>query len=181
MPGSFSSQGAVVDAILAMIAGLPAVNGPSPPVTVFDGPLGGAGIPPQFIAIAGQGETDAMPSVEEWSWIGSLGRYENYGVKGSVYCFVGGDDNLGQFSLSNAQKAARDQATALLQAIEKGFLDDPALTNQNSGQPMVVWAYLTRSELKQTGAEDPDVAKGRWAQYDFTISVKNTLNYVPTP
>ena len=178
MPGQYSSQATVIDAIVAMARALPVVQGVgnTPSVPVIDGPPGGAGIPPTFISFLGQGDTDASETTEEWAWIGSRGRYENYGVRGAVYCFVGGDDNLGQSGFSDAQQQARAKANVLLQAVEAGLLADPSLSEQNGGDQLVVWAYLTSSRLRQTGPDDPDITKGRWAQFDFTISVKNTLS-----
>ena len=175
MPGSYSSQGPVIDAILTLIAGLSAVTTADPPVVVFDGPPGGAHVPDTFIAIAGQErEPRIATGTEEWAWLGTGARYENYNIVGHVYAYVGGDDNLGQYGTS-AQKTARDQATVLMQAIEEGLIADVKLANENNGLALVIWAYVTQVDLDQTPVGDPSSAKGRWAQYDFTINVKNTL------
>ena len=127
------------------------------------------------LAITGAEEPLVIRGTEEWSWIGVQGRYEEYSITGHVFSYVGGDDNLGQLSPSDAQKTARDQATALMQAIEAGLLADVSLMNENNGQQLVIWAYVNRTNLQQTSINDPDAGKGRWAQYDFNIAVKNTL------
>ena len=180
MPGQYSTQGPVIDASIAMIRNLAlteTITSTTPtPVTVFDGPPGGANIPQVFIAIGGQDTNDPIPDGnEDWSYLGAMGRYERYDIVGHVYAFVGGDDNLGQTGPSDAQATARAQVTAIMQAIEAGYLADVSLSNENGGDQLVIWAYVQRVKLQQTTANDSEASKGRWCQADFTVNVYNTL------
>jgi hypothetical protein len=182
MPGNFSTQGVVTDAILQLLANqnltyaAPFAQNPTP-VPIFDGPPGGAGVPPVFIAIGGQ-DPELTIGTEDWSWLGTASRYENYNLIGHTYAYVGGDDNLGQFQSNDAQKTARDQAITLVQAVEAALCGDPTLHTVNTttvNYPLVTWAYVVKVNLVQPTADDPNLASGRWAGCDFTINVKNTL------
>ncbi len=179
MPGSVSTQGAVIDASLTMIRGLgltQTLTGQSPvPVPIIDGPPGGANIPQVFVSIAGEDPGIVTEGDEQWLYLGVQGREERYNLTGIVYAYVGGDDNLGQGGPDDAQAAARDQATTIMNAIETGYLADPSFLNENGNQPLVIWAMVAHVKLTQTTATDPAAAKGRWAQYDFILSVYNTL------
>jgi hypothetical protein len=180
MPGTVSSVGPVIDAIVAMVRALPAVagSGNTPPVPVIDGPPGGANKPPQFVSIMGQGPVDTSTSRQTWASLGHFTRDETYNVNGTVFCYVGGDDDLGQAGPSDAQQAARDQASTLLQAVEAQLISDPDLSGQNGGNELVLWALVSGTRMTQTGPHDEEIDKGRWCQIDFTISVKNQLSTV---
>lgn len=175
MPGAFSTTASLIDALISMCAALPAVTSANPPVDVFDG-FPGPNMPATFIAIGGFSDDVMISGRETWETIGTRSRIEEYEVLGYVYSWVGGDDNLGQFSPSDAQKTARDQANTLVQAIEAQLLHDPSLTAQNNGDPLVTWTLFSATGLKQPAADDPDIAKGRWAQYDFAVQVYNYLS-----
>lgn len=181
MPGNYSSQGAVITAIWQLIAnqaltyGQPFAQTPQP-VPVFDGAPGGANVPDVFICIAGE-----IPTVtrgkEKWAYLGNASRDELYYLTGHTYAWCGGDDNLAQSQPTggNAQQTARTQASALMQGVEAALISDPKLQTVNSGQPLVTWAYVTQVTLEQPTQTDPDLAKGRYAKYDFIVEVKNQL------
>lgn len=179
MPGAVSTQGAVIDASLAMIRGLGLTETLTEqvptPVPIIDGPPGGANIPQVFVSLAGEEPGTVTEGDQEWLYLGVQGREERYNLAGLVYAYVGGDDNLGQAGPDDAQASARDVATTIMNAIETGYLADPSLANENGGQQLVIWTLVSHVKLSQTTATDPSVAKGRWAQYDFTVAVFNTL------
>ena len=181
MPGNYSTQGPVINAILSLIAnqnltyGQPLAQTPTA-VPIFDGAPGAAGVPDVFISIAGE-DPNVTHGNEEWSWLGTASRYELYTILGHAYAYCGGDDNLAQFQAAggNAQQTARNQATLLMQGVETALLADPTLQTVNGGQPLVIWAYVVDVVLEQPTQDDPGLATGRWAKYDFIIQVKNTL------
>lgn len=170
----YASQASVIDALLSMIAALPAVANANPPIEVFDG-FPGPNRAPTFISIGGLSDPTVSNGNVEWADLGARSRYERYDVNGYVVCWVGGDDNLGQRSPSDAQKASRDQASSVVQAIEAQLLADPNLSEQNGGVALVAWTLLGVNRVLQTPPDDPSASKGRWAQYDFCIEVYNRL------
>lgn len=164
---------AVIDGLLKLFRGLTAVTSDTT-VYVFDG-LPADGQYDKFIQIGGVDPITA-DGHQDWASLGVASgaptRDENYVINCYVSCYVGGTDATVS-AISDAQKAARDQAFTLVAAMEAGLRADPVLAT-TLGTPFAATGWLSwggRVQLEQTVANDPDDEFGRRAILAIEIGV----------
>jgi hypothetical protein len=151
MPGTGTTIDAVIDALLALIAGLPEC---AAPVFVSDGyPIS----EPNTIVTVGGTVEPVVEGDHSWAEIGHLAREEDYLVQVVISAYDGGF----------VQKTARDQAFTIFRAIDAALVADPTLGG------LVRICASTLLSLKQTDIET--ASRGRFAALTFHVHVKNRI------
>lgn len=166
-----SSMPAVIDYLIATFKALPICNNPSVPVSVFDG-FPGPNIPDNFIAVGG-GSAPTLAGPESWAAIGALSRDENYLVEIAIAAYVGGSSDTTGADHSNAQKAARDTAFSIYNAVDgalRGTLAKVTLSSKIN-----IAAEITDISVEQSDVNDPQVLKGRRCTIVFYLHVLNRI------
>ncbi len=149
MPGTTTTIGAVIDYLVALIPNLGLT------VEVGDGIL--ADRTSNLWAVVGNlTEPVVQDGSQSWAATG-YAREENYSVSLQVCASVGGQ----------TQKAARDQALALLMAIDQAIVADPTLGG------LVRVSNLERLSLQQTDLAT--VKDGRQAVFLGFVHVQNRI------
>lgn len=166
---------AVIDGLLKLFRALTVVTAD---VGVYDG-LPGPQVPDKFIQIGGVDPITA-DGHQDWHGLGvasgAPGRVEDYVINCYVSCYVGGTDATTPAS-ADAQKASRDGAFTLLNAMEAGLRADPTL-NTTLGAPFAATGWLSwggRVQLEQTTLADPDAELGRRTMVAVEIGVHAVL------
>lgn len=163
------SIGRVIDA-LELIPKQSAYTGLFTDVAVVSGPWGQDVMPQEIVMIGLTAQGDAESGGEvmpRTMGIGGGKWQEDYGIVCEIVCWTGNAD-------PDAQKQVRDRALALLAPFETTIHTNPTLKDlivpPPSGQPVSTW--IERVGLTQTVTE---VDRGRVAQVQFTVHVRNTL------
>lgn len=151
MAGSTSSIPRVIDALLAMMAGLPEFAG----VQITDGNVGT--VESFEIAIVGDATSNTATGAQTTNAIGRQRRHESYTVSCAISCARGGTD----------QRAVRNRAFELLGALESALAADPSLGGE------VLTALVSTVELAQT--DDQEASAGRTATVVFEVAVENDI------
>jgi hypothetical protein len=166
-----STQGLVIDLIVAKIQGLNLASVIGLPCPVFDGPEG-TDEENNYVVVHGW-PGDSTDQSAEWAGLGRLARYENYDVAVAVCCYQGGASAPDSDGTDDAQATVRANAIAIAAAIEQALLDDINLATQNGGTAPIIWLLVSQQPLDQN---PPDGAMGRFCQITMKVHVYNRLN-----
>lgn len=181
----------VIDALLTKFRGLSVAitdaEGnvlPKTPI-VFDG-LPVAGLDDVIVSVGG-GPDPTGESHQTWGALGQPGsvggapaRDETAIIRCYASSYVGGADEDGAASPNDAQKAARDNAYAIVKAAEVSLRNDPQLLGLGGaavGVPLLGtgWISVTTGTLHQTKDTDPNASIGRVATVEFFVEYFSRL------
>jgi hypothetical protein len=171
-PTRGSSIARYIDALLASLRAHPELQAPE--VCISDGLPARDLSFTHLITVGGQDEPTAQGD-QEPAQLGAQRREETYTVQ--VYCSaqVGGHKDA-------SQKAARDQAFALLRVVEEVLQRDPTMSQQNDGAALVRYSDIRGGiTLAQTGPQiveeliDSKRPIPRWAEVAVQITVRNRI------
>ena len=172
-----SSQALVTNLLVQKFQGLNMtvnVNGTATPVPVYDGPEGPNEEDNYVVVMGWPSEASATGDSMKWAYLGTATRYELYDLAIMIFSYVGGDDADASFDASDAQAAARANATSIQSAIEAACLADINLSVQNGGTQAIIWGLITSARLDQTPPEE-ESGMGRFAQWALKYHVYNVL------
>lgn len=156
-----------VDQLMAKCFALPVVSTLS--VAVWDG------MPSTFeadnILAIGATVTPISDAKQQFAQLGYMAMWEEYYVSGLINCVVAGDSGASSTDAANAQRASRNNATTILNALFEALRSDPNFAQANGGTPLILFCRLEDVSVIQQASE-----RGRETQIEFRIYVKNRIN-----